>query len=133
MMFWFTCLAVVLAIFIYLSPRILQGSNHDEEGQHHLHEARQIQEDVTHPPAQDALVDPALVDAPDQGDYQLEGDQDVEDQTRKWGKDLFVFIVCFIFTPIFLYVLYDFWIKRSEIMCKMDQTWTGKFQCQRYS
>ena len=114
MMFLFTCLAVVAAIFIYLSPRILQGPNYyDEEGQHHLHEARQIQEDVTQPPAQDALVDPALVDQQehpglevDQGDYQLEGDQDVEDQTRKYTKDLFVFIVCFIFTPIFLYVLY---------------------------
>ena len=79
--------------------------------QHQQEEAGQVKQDVVHPPAQDALVDPALVDEPDQGDYQLEGDQDVEDQTRKWTKDLFVFVVCFIFTPIFLYVLYAFWIE----------------------
>ena|ERR1719445_1377716 len=36
---------------------------------------------VAHPPAQDALVDPGLVDEPDQGDDQLDGGQDAEVQT----------------------------------------------------
>ena len=39
------------------------------------------QQDVIHPPAQDALVDQGLVDVPDQGDDQLEGGH--EDQTRQ--------------------------------------------------
>ena len=44
----------------------------------HQHEAGQIQQDVAHPPA--ALVDPGLVDEPDQGDDQLDGGQDDEDK-----------------------------------------------------
>ena len=102
----FTAMVMAAAMFIYLAPRILQGPNQDEEGQHHLHEAGQIQEDV----------DP------------------FEDQFRDWGKDLFGFIVCFISTPIGLYLLYVFWRDRSAIMCRItgpDQT--GQFQCQRYS
>ena len=47
---------------------------------------------VAHPPAQDALVDPGLVDEPDQGDDQLDGGQDVEDQTPKCHYEMPVWL-----------------------------------------
>ena len=103
------------AMVIHLAPRILQGTNHDEEGQHHLHEAGQIQEDVTLTPAQDALVDPALVDEPDQGDDQLDGGQDVENKTPGWERYLTVFVACFTIVAILCFALFDFWTRRSVI------------------
>ena len=65
---------------------------------------------VSNPPAQDAFVDPGLVDEPDQGDDQLDGDQDVEVQTPKchYKKTRFLggvqycgeTIICFILATI---------------------------------
>ena len=48
---------------------------------------------VAHPPAQDALVDPGLVDEPDQGDDQLDGGQDVEDQTPECHYEMTTYIL----------------------------------------
>ena len=82
--------------------------------QHQQEEAGQVKQDVAHPPAQDALVDPGLVDEPDQGDDQLDGGQDVEDKTSEWGKDLTVFVVaCFIIFPILCFALFHFWTRRK--------------------
>ena len=44
---------------------------------------------VAHPPAQDALVDPGLVDEPDQ----LDGGQGVEDQTTECRYEMTTYIL----------------------------------------
>ena len=79
----------------------------DHQHQHHQQEeAGQVKQDVAHPPARDALVDPDLVDEPDQGDDQLDGGQDVEDKTPECHYEMTRFlgavqycgetVICFI-------------------------------------
>ena len=78
-------LSAIALVFILMDNRVAdEGVPVADVEDHHKHqqeEAGQVKQDVVHPPAQDALVDPELVDEPDQGDDQLDDGQVVEDQT----------------------------------------------------
>ena len=55
----------IALVFILMDNRVAdEGVPVEDHQQHQQEEAGQVKQDVVHPPAQDALVDPELVDEP---------------------------------------------------------------------
>ena len=89
-------IALVMLAAVCMVPFILMGVDDirsvvADEGVP-VAEMGHVQPDVALPPAQDALVDPGLVDEPDQGDDQLDGGQDVEDKTPECHYEMTRFL-----------------------------------------